>query len=375
MDRIKKMLLLHVPTSICNFRCMYCYIAQRPVHYQGLQADMKFSPEQVAYALRPERIGGLAYMNLCADGETLLTKNFDLYVRALVERGHYAEIVTNLTITPMLEKILSWPADLRARTEFKCSFHYLELKKHGMLDLFADNVHKIWDAGASASVEVTPHDELVPYVDELKEFSLKNFGAFPHFTIARDDRTQGIDYLTSLPMQEYDRIWGSFDSDFWRYKKSVFGVKQNKFCYAGMWTAHINLATGNAQSCYRGYPMGNVFENPDAPFPERPTGHCKLAHCYNAHALLTFGCIPGSTPTRFGDNIRNRKTTYTVGGSWLQPALLSFFNTKLEENNKLLTPSQQKYYLALNKLQDVYIKLRHAAGRVKRFIIKKIARS
>lgn len=165
MDKMKKMLLFAIPTSICNFRCMYCYIGQRPVHYQGLQADMKYTPEQVAYACRPERLGGLTFMNFCGEGETLLSKDIDLYFRALVETGHYAEIVTNLTITPMLERILSWPENLRARTEFKCSFHYLELKKRGLLQTFADNVHKIWDAGASANIEITPHDELVPYVD------------------------------------------------------------------------------------------------------------------------------------------------------------------------------------------------------------------
>ena len=250
MDKIKKMLLFAIPTSVCNFRCTYCYIGQRPIHYQGLQADMKYTPEQVAYACRPERLGGLAYMNFCGEGETLLSRDIDLYFRALVERGHYAEIVTNLTITPMIERILSWPENLRARTEFKCSFHYLELKKRGLLQTFADNVHKIWDAGASANIEVTPHDDLIPYVDELKEFSLEQFGALPHLTIARDDRTKGIDYLTALPMDEYDRIWGSFDSGFWRYKKTVFGVKQTQFCYAGLWSAYINIATGYASSCY-----------------------------------------------------------------------------------------------------------------------------
>ena len=51
-------------------------------------------------------------MNFCADGETLLTKDLDLYVKELVEEGHYAEVVTNLTRTAALEKYLSWDKDL-----------------------------------------------------------------------------------------------------------------------------------------------------------------------------------------------------------------------------------------------------------------------
>jgi organic radical activating enzyme len=138
MDKLKKILLFSIPMSICNFRCHYCYLAQRPEHYQGIQPKMKYTPEQVAKALNKERMGGVCYMNFCADGETLLTKDLDLYVKALVEEGHFAEIVTNLTITKVLDKFLSWDKDLLEHVEFKCSFHYLELKKKGLLDVFAE---------------------------------------------------------------------------------------------------------------------------------------------------------------------------------------------------------------------------------------------
>ena len=33
-----------------------------------------------------------------------------------------------------------------------------------MLEQFALNVQKIWDAGASANIEITPSDELIPYI-------------------------------------------------------------------------------------------------------------------------------------------------------------------------------------------------------------------
>lgn len=218
--------------SICNLRCHYCYLSQRPVHFQGIQPEMKYSPEEVGYALRKERIGGLAYTNFCADGETFLLKDIDKYVKAVVEQGHYAEVVTNLTVTPVLDKFLAWPNELLKRVEFKCSFHYLELKAKNKLELFAENVNKIWTAGGSANIEITPSDELIPYIDEVMEFAMKRFGALPHLSIARDDRTKEIDYLTNLPLSQYDAAWGRFNSDFWKFKKTIFGVRQVNMCYA-----------------------------------------------------------------------------------------------------------------------------------------------
>lgn len=220
MDKIKKLILFRIPMSICNFRCHYCYLAQRDEHYQGIQPEMKFTPEQVRKAMSKERLGGPAYMNFCADGETLLVTNLDQYVKELVEEGHYAEIVSNMTINPMLDKILAWDRALLSHIEFKCSFHYLELKKKNLLNRFAENVNRAWEAGASVNIEVTPSDELIPYIDELKSFSMEHFGALPHLTIARDDRTAGIDYLTNLSIEEYDKVWSQFDSGFWKFKRA-----------------------------------------------------------------------------------------------------------------------------------------------------------
>lgn len=324
--------------SICNFRCHYCYLAQRPVHYQGIQPEMKYTPRQVANALNVSRLGGVCFANFCADGETLLTKDIDLYVKALVEQGHYAEVVTNLTVTNMLEKFLSWDKEQLKRLEFKCSFHYLELKKKEWLNRFVENVHKIWDAGASANIELVPTDELIPYIDEIKDFSMKNFGALPQLTIARDDRTKGTERLTNLSLEEYEKVWGQFHSDFWEYKSQIFGKRQTDFCYAGAWSLYIDLTTGNATPCYCGRSLGDVFAHPELPLPEEPVGHCPLAHCYNGHSLLTLGLIPHANDVHYGD-IRDRERT--EGGHWLQPELKTFFNSKLEESNTEYSTSQK----------------------------------
>lgn len=340
-QRIKKLFLFSVPVSICNFRCHYCYLAQRDEYFQGKHPEIKYSPEAFKAAMDPVRVGGFAFGNFCADGETLLAKDIDQYVKAFVEQGHYAEVVTNLSVTKVLDKFLSWDRELLGRLEFKCSFHYLELKKKCLLDTFANNVKRVWEAGASATIEITPSDELIPYIDEVKEFSMAHFGALPHLTIARNDRTESIDYLTNLDMEEYVRNWSQFKSDLWAFKRTIFGVKQQDFCYAGAWSLYINLYSGVATSCYCGAPLGDVFADPTKPFPEKPIGKCPIAHCYNGHAFYTFGLIPDATNVRYAD-MRNR--VCADGREWLQPPLKAFWCSYLPDQNKQYSRPRQLMY-------------------------------
>lgn len=342
---MKTIFLFAIPMSVCNFRCSYCYLAQRPVHYEGIHPPFEYTPEEVGRALSMERVGGVAFGNFCANGETLLTKNIDLYVKAFVEQGHYAEIVTNLTITPVINKILSWDKELLKRVEFKCSFHYVELKKKNLLDVFAKNVKAIWEAGASANIEITPADEMIPYIDEIKKFSMENFGALPHLTIARDDRTEGIQRLTALSEVEYKKIWGQFHSEFWEFKNKIFGKYQSDFCYAGMWSAYVDLTTGKMRQCYCGEELGNLFENPDKPISKRPIGKCGMAHCFNGHMMLAAGLVPQIAKrenARYG-NLRNR--IKADGSNWLQPELLDAFNGRVNEANLELSMFNQKMHI------------------------------
>ena len=323
MDKINKILLVAIPMTICNLKCRYCYLTKRDNLCVGKQIKYGFSPEDFAKAVSKERLGGIAYANFCADGETLLAKDIDKYIYAYLSCGHYAEIVTNMTVTKILDKILEWDDETLSRVSFKCSFHYLQLKERGLLDAFANNVNKVWKRGCSASIEITPDDELIPYIEEVKEFSMRHFGALPHLTIARDDKN-GRDYLTSLSIEEYDKIWSQFDSSFWQFKKSIFNVKRTEYCYAGKWSLYLDLATGDTKQCYCGTNgVQNIVKCPKKPINFVAIGDCKDFHCYNGHALLTLGLIPGITDTKYG-NIRDR--VREDGTHWLQPKMLSFLS-------------------------------------------------
>lgn len=336
---MKKMIMCVFPMSICNFRCSYCYLSHRDIAYQGEQSNMKYAPELIGKAFSKKRLGGTCFFNFCADGETLLQKDIDKYIYEVVKQGHFVEIVTNLTITPMIQRILSWEKEILERIEFKCSFHYLELKKRDLLDVFSDNVKQIWESGASANIEITPDDSYIPFIDEIKEYSMKNFGALPHLSIARNDATEQISYLTNLSEEEYNNVWSVFNSSFWKFKKTLFGVKRKEFCYAGSWSLFVNMETGIASQCYCSNYNQNIFENIKKPIEFLPIGKCKIAHCYNGHALLSCGLIPELDTPCYGD-LRNR--IKEDGTEWLQPALKNFFNSKLMDSNELLNEKDKK---------------------------------
>ncbi len=340
---MKKMFLFAIPLSVCNLRCRYCYLTTRASSFEGNIPEMCYSPEEIAYAMRLERVGGPSYINLCADGETLILPDIERYIELLGKEGHYIEVVSNMVLTNRLDKVLALGRDVLGHVEFKCSFHWQQLKERGLLETFADNVNKAYEAGASVNVEVTPPDELIPEIDELKAFSLEHFGALPHLSIARDDSTGGIERLTDLSLDEYNRTWSDFDSGFWNFKTAIFGKRQTEFCYAGAWSYYVNMATGEATQCYCGSKVGNLFEAPDEPLPEKPTGKCPIAHCYNGHMLLTLGLIPGATDVRYGD-IRDR--VRADGTHWLQPELHAFFNEKVSESNEELRSSEKARIVA-----------------------------
>jgi hypothetical protein len=347
MDRLKRLVMVHVPMSICNFRCHYCYLSHRPIAYQGEQLTCQYSPDHVGKALSKERLGGTCFFNFCAEGETLLARQIDEYIYALVKQGHYVEIVTNMTVTPVLEKILAWEENLLRRVEFKCSFHYLELKQKELLNTFANNVNKAWEAGASASIEITPSDELIPLIEECRLFSMKHFGAMPQLTIARNDATKGIEYLTNLAADEYRQIWGQFDSPFWRFKTSIFKERRREYCYAGQNAIFVDLATGIARQCYRSFFSQDVFANLDKPINFIPIGKCREPHCYNGHALLTMGCIPNKfADVRYGSDIRDR--VRGDGTHWLNEELRGFFDQRTDENNLTASTVDKLRYFMMN---------------------------
>lgn len=341
MDMIKRFITCYVPVHACNFRCSYCYLS----HHKNIDAygggikPLVMEPEKIAKSLSVERLGGVCYFNLCAAGETMLHKEIVPLVQALTRQGHYVDIVTNGTISGSIDKLIETCSDEQKDHIFiKFSLHYLQLLEKSLIATFVSNVNKIRNFGISYSIEVTPHDELVPYIDELKSFSMKEFGALPHITVARNEGTSKIDLLTKYSKEEYSDIWSTFDSKLFDFKLSVFNQRREEFCYAGSWSLAVNLEDGNYSQCYIGSRLGNIKEM-DKPINFRPIGKCREPHCFNAHAFLAFGNIPEiQTPTY----LEERDRVCEDGSHWVSEKMGDFFKTKTYQTNKKLTIEEQK---------------------------------
>lgn len=329
-DSIKKYLDCHIETEVCNLKCHYCYIAQKD-KFSNKLAEFGHTPKEIRAALSMERLGGICLINMCAGGETLMTANILSVAKELLEEGRYVSLVTNGTIKDRFKEICSWDAQILSRLFIKFSFHYLELQRLKLMDRFIDNVKLIAESNCSFSVEVTANDELIPYIKDVKDICIKNFGAPCHVTIARDDRTNGIELLFKYSLEEFYNIWKEFDSQLLDYKYDIFKVKRNEFCYAGAWSYSLNLNSGDYSRCYFGERLGNIYDDPNEKLIEDPVGKkCELAHCFNGHVFLTFGDIPGLDHASYYD-VRTRLKDSKM--EWVKPQMAEFMKTKLYDIN------------------------------------------
>ena len=322
---MKRIINVAVRSSICNFRCSYCYLNQKKVWFKNEQINYRYSPEIVKKAFSIERLGGPCWFNICADGETLLAKDILEYTKVILENGHYVEFVSNMTVTKVLQDFCKMNGELLKRVEFKCSFHYAELKQRGLLNVFADNVNLVRKSGCSICVEMIPDDNMIPFIEEIKDFSIEHFGALPQLSIPRNDKKRH-DLLSKLSMPEFVRTWRQFDSPFFDFKLLIFKKKIRSFCHAGRTALYVDLATGHTQQCYNdsGYSF-NIFENIDSPIPFCSICKCNDYYCYNGHLFLTTGCTNLYSEYHYGD-IRDRQTIDNK--SWISNDVLRFMNEK-----------------------------------------------
>ena len=342
MEKIKRLILGYLPNQKCNLKCGYCYISQ--LQQWDNPQEALYSPEYIAKCLSAERLGGTCLINLTAQGETLLVPGVPQLVEALLREGHFVEVVTNGTVTKRVHEFLSLPDELTKRLFFKLSFHYRELKRLGLLETFFANVRAIRASAASLTLELMPCDDLEGEIDEIEALCVREAGAVCQATVGRNDRRKGKPLLSAHSAREFREIWNALNSDMFRFKMDMLGVKRREFCYAGAWSLSVNLYNGEAMPCYWQPNAQNIFENPEKPIAFRPVGNfCTLPWCLNAHAHLTWGLIPElETPPYCA--MRNR--VCADGGEWLKPECRAFFSSRLSESNPLFTPGQKALFNA-----------------------------
>ena len=337
----KKMIMCLIPNNKCDLKCSYCYISQLP---EWMRTGDKFTYDvnHIAKCLSKERLGGECLINLTGEGETMLQKDIVELCRLLLEQGHYIELVTNLTITKVLDDFLKLPSNLLEQLEFKISFHYKELKRVNLMDRFFDNVQKVQKSPISFTLELMPYDELIDDIDNIIDICKEQVGAKCQVTVGRADYLPSRTLLTEQSKEEYVKTWSKFESPMFDLKMKLLDVKRKEFCYAGAWTLYVNLYTGEAAPCYAQPYRQNIFKNPEKPIKFVPVGcHCALPYCINGHAHISMGVIPELDAPSYAV-IRNRKRD--DGTEWFSKKCKEFFDTKLYETNKEFYKSKKLYY-------------------------------
>ena len=353
-NRLKKYFDIYVPVTTCNLQCKYCYVAQHNLTSAEVK-PLKYTLSHIRKALSCNRLGGTCLLNLCAAGETLLAPYIVDLTRELLEEGHFVMLVTNGLPTKRIRELIEEiPPQLQKHLILKISFHFMELKSKGLLEKYFANISLIQQSAISFTVELTPSDDQIPYVDEIKEVCLNNLGALCHVTVTRDESKPEIPILSALSRQEYIKVWGQFDSPLFDFKMKIFGQPRKEFCYNGLWGGAINMDYGTISKCY-GLPPTKIFDNPSAPIDFGPAGKCEKPHCHNGHSWLTLGMIPELITPAYLE-MRDRVTA--DGRHWVGEDMRQFLSQKLADNNDLLTTRAKRYIGMKNSFNKAFYPLK-----------------
>lgn len=357
MEHIAKFLECLAPVTLCNLECEYCYIIQQK-RREMKDPEWDYDVKTVAKALSLERLGGMAYISICGAGETLISDKVIELAYLLLEAGHAVNITTNGTLSKKFDKIIStFPSEYLKRLHFAFSFHYLELKKRNLIDTFFDNIDKIKSAGCSFVLQLNLYDGYIPYIDEIKNISVKRTGAMPQVALTRKDvvvkdRTK-YEIHTTNNANDYIKIARSFKSPLFECTLKNFNVKRKEFCYAGLWSGVLDLKTGNLRQCYAAKAQ-NIFEDISKPIDFKPIGNnCPNEFCVNSSHFLSLGVIPEISMPSY-EKLRNREEA-----GWYNEAMEKLLSEKLYDNNTQYSPYQK-----------ILVNLNAVPGKVKRLIIK-----
>lgn len=343
MEELKRFIDIHIPISTCNLKCHYCYVP-RANKYGIERLEFPYSATHIRQALSRQRLGGICLFNICGLGETLIPHETIEIVRELLLEGHYVTIVTNGILTKRFEEIAKFDKDLLSRLLFKFSLHWLELNRINKLTTFAENVNLMRKAGASITVELTANDETEPYIQDIINYTVKEFGAKCHISIPRDESSLEFNLQSRHSIDEFYEIWKIFDSELLDFKYSIWGKKRKEYCYAGEWSGLLNVQNGEWRLCYHSHYSENIFENINKPIPFVPVGkHCAIPHCFNGHSWLTLGDIPAINTHTYAD-VRDRKCQ--DGSYWLTDKYKKFISQRLDNNN--LNPHTAKENMHFN---------------------------
>lgn len=368
-DKIKRFFECLIPVTSCNLKCGYCYVIQRDNRKMEIP-KLKYSSKIIVEGLTVERLGGVCYFSICGAGETLIHSEIIEIISGLLSNGHYVNITTNGTLTKRFEEILRLPKEYLSRLHFAFSFHYNELLRLNMLDIFFENIEKVREHGCSFVVQINLCDEYLKEWEKIKNICIEKIGAPPQVAATRKEnndrgRIEKVEFLTELSKSEYIKKGKEFKSPLFDFTVKNFNITRKEFCYAGDWSGTLNLGTGILSKCY-GPNKQDIFKDISKPIKFSAIGKCNSLFCMNSSHFMSLGVIPEIITPTYAE-LRNRKEA-----KWYSNKMEKFLNQKLSENNLEYTPFQKKKVL-INTFFKVKInKFSYNIKKIIKNIIKRV---
>lgn len=305
MEKVKRFINMTIHTQGCNLNCDYCYLRYYKYKNEKEIRALRYPLETVLKACSVQRLG-VCHIIIIGDGETLLPVDITDIVCGLIENGHYVTIITNGTITERIKEIVEKLKDknMVSHLEFSLSLHYLELKRLGLLSVFAENVRYLKENHVSVRLNFILGPSVLGMADEVKAYCRERLGMKTSVGIARKDVNGSNELLADCPEEEYFKIGDSFESYLFeqqkqRYKQRCYINEEKKFCYAGKWSFCLDLTIGLYSQCAGIDRLEyNFFERLEEPLVLEPVGKtCKMPYCAcgfaDSHNLIPEGCHYG----------------------------------------------------------------------------------
>ena len=318
-----------IPLTSCNLKCSYCYVFQEG-RRKNEKAVFCFSPEHIGKALTQKRLGGVSFISMTASGETFIAPEIPDISREILKQGHFINITTNGTLSLQIAHFLQETEGFHDHIHISFSLHYVELLKRNQLDIFFENIASVRRAGCSFLLQINLSDEYLPYWDEIKRISKEKVGAYPQVALTRDESNGTYRIMTQqLTNEQYYAIGDEMKSPLFNFTFNNFMVKRSEFCYAGLWSAKLNLCTGEMTGCYGQGIHQNIFEDITKPIIWKAIGkHCCFQYCFNSSHFMSQGIIPSKLPLPSYGEIRNREDA-----GWYSPVMKDFLYKQFEETN------------------------------------------
>jgi len=356
-----------IPLTQCNIKCSYCYVVQEG-RRSNSRAEFKFPVEVIVRGLSKSRLGGVSLISITASGETLITPELPDIVAGLLKEGHFVNITTNGLLSGRVDALLSAIKGYESHMHVSFSFHYTEVVRRNQTEVFFQNINKVRSAGCSILLQFNLVDEYLPYLDEIKNLAEKNVGAMPQVALTRDESGNKWKIMSSLSPDEYFAAGKMFDSPLFELTNRMFNKRRTEYCYAGYWSAKLNLCTGEMTGCYGLGVHQNIFEDLSKPMIWRPVGcHCGHRYCFNASHFISQGIIPSlcKDVLTYGE-LRNREAA-----GWYSAEMKEFLYGRFEDTNPLLSVPRKAYYEMLYAFGAIGRRLGHYGRKIVKILSRR----